>query len=524
MSTNGGPRRAGFTLVELLVVIAIIGIIISFILVAARDGVRRAEEKATQSLITKLDFAVADRIDALFNTQAPINQTHRFLAAINAPASTNYVPLPGSVEARAQVIAQNDFLRYEFPEVFFRNSETSNGSTLAGQYPLNFGASPYPLTSNAIDSYVLPLGNTVLGLPYTQLDVANGIFVGTGEYLPRTGIFGASFAAAGGLYKNLGYQKQGYDGVDNGGNGYVDELGAESGTTFDAVDEKLKKHTHKTARAEVLYASLVEGLGPLGSAFTPDDFTDKEVRDTDGDGLPEFVDAWGEPLQFFRWPIYYGAVPGSSDTQRGWAPYGGPAEVREQDNYDPNQQLTAPGWWNKTANPSLPTITGFSPTFAPPNGTDSSGKMSPGAIAFTSYFRSLVDPQATSTGGTMWDRSNAMNRRAYFSKFLILSSGPDKEPGVGQFNKDYTSLVDDPTGVSFQAFPDSTKSIAVNARYLTLIENQAAQEDPNPAARVNSFWETVPNSGSNVSAYLQGVAGVDDITNHNISAPGTGVR
>ncbi len=74
----------------------------------------------------------------------------------------------------------------------------------------------------------------------------------------------------------------------------------------------LANHTHNTARAEALYALLVEGQGPLGTVFNRDDFTDKEVQDTDGDGLPEFVDAWGEPLQFYRWPIYY-----HSDLQRG---------------------------------------------------------------------------------------------------------------------------------------------------------------------------------------------------------------
>ena len=62
----------------------------------------------------------------------------------------------------------------------------------------------------------------------------------------------------------------------------------------------------------MLYAILVEGAGPLGSVFNRDDFTDKEVHDTDGDGLPEFVDAWGQPLQFFRWPLLY-----HSDIQRG---------------------------------------------------------------------------------------------------------------------------------------------------------------------------------------------------------------
>ena len=62
------------------------------------------------------------------------------------------------------------------------------------------------------------------------------------------------------------------------------------------MTQHLAAHQHKTAQSEVLYALLVEGQGPLGSAFNADDFTNREVRDTDGDGLPEFIDAWGEPL------------------------------------------------------------------------------------------------------------------------------------------------------------------------------------------------------------------------------------
>ncbi len=56
-----------------------------------------------------------------------------------------------------------------------------------------------------------------------------------------------------------------------------------------------------------------KGGGVYGSAFDKDDFTSKEVQDTDGDGLMEFVDAWGEPLQFYRWPILF-----HSDAQKGY--------------------------------------------------------------------------------------------------------------------------------------------------------------------------------------------------------------
>ena len=129
----------------------------------------------------------------------------------------------------------------------------------------------------------------------------------------------------------------------------------------------LTAHQHNTARSETLYAILVGGVGPLGSVFSPDDFSDREVKDTDGDGLPEFVDAWGQPLQFFRWPLLY-----HTDTQRGqvidyWdytqtppvasaielfnPPYRSVFEAREQDPLDPNQQLMAPAWWSSSARP-----------------------------------------------------------------------------------------------------------------------------------------------------------------------------
>ena len=118
----------------------------------------------------------------------------------------------------------------------------------------------------------------------------------------------------------------------------------------------------------MLYAILVEGQGPLGAVFNRDDFTDREVQDTDGDGLPEFMDAWGKPLQFFRWPLLT-----NSDFQRGQVivnsanyaqmnafgsypigtlilPYSSVFEEREQDQLDLNQQLMSPAWWTAGVN------------------------------------------------------------------------------------------------------------------------------------------------------------------------------
>ena len=563
---------AGFTLVELLIVIAIIGLIITLILVAAADGVRRAEERATQSLIIKLKTGINDRLDALSSTQAPVNQTHRYLAAITYQSGTLYKPvngLPGSsgsIERRAQVIAQYDYLRAELPDVFFLNANTSDGAAYAGSYPLNFAASPYPVGSTGYDAFILPLGNYAPGLPLVVDTSTTNIptipyhpsppFASetppNSNYNPPpiSGVFGASFSAAGSVYKNLYAAAASdvqavtpgtiispglaYDGVDNNGNGFIDDLGevqispASARADFNsAVTARLAKHTHKTARAEMLYAILVEGLGPLGSVFTSDEFTNREVQDTDGDGLPEFIDAWGQPILFFRWPIYFGTVIGSSDSQKGSNPYTDYPDTRQLDPLDPNQLLVSPGWWTAAGNPALTTPTVSS--FSAPNGN---AAVSQPALAFMHYFVSLVDPYAGGAARTMWDRTGNYARRAYFSKFLVLSSGPDREPGVGQFTKDYSALTEDGEG-SAVLFPNPNLTIEQNVTSLVLIENQASQSDPTfdktlpTPGRTGAFFQ-IPNGSTttvtSTTIYLQNNAGLDDISNHNTSAPSTGVR
>ena len=196
-----------------------------------------------------------------------------------------------------QVIAWNDYIKSEMPDVFYVQNTTPGTS----DYPLNFAGVSF------LGSFVLPLGSAVTAT-YGDNFTTNPSLGPAGS-----GIYGASYAAAAGLYKGLGYVPAGYDGVDNDGDGFIDNWN-EGVTAANQVQvsRNLLNHTHVTARAEMLYALLVEGSGPLGSVFSRDDFTGREVQDTDGDGMPEFVDAWNQPIQFFRWPVYY-----HSDLQRG---------------------------------------------------------------------------------------------------------------------------------------------------------------------------------------------------------------
>jgi len=483
--------RQGFTLTELLVVITIIGIIIAFLLNAAMEGVRRAEERATQSLITKLEGGLNDRLDALMQNQPTPNYAHGYLAGVfpGLPAPLNVeadglpLMLPNAILSsgspnpkcntlqRAQVIATFDYIKAELPDVFFVDPAFLSNPTASysGSYPVNFTGLPFsPPNSPPIaplGAYILPLGHMVQG-PRVANNVwpkgyGDSHFQGSNEpnpgYLYSThpelgttgsGINGASYTAAAALYKNLGYAPEGYDMIDNDGNGLVDDWAEGknglSSQQLSTLLTNLQAHKHNTARAEMLYAILVEGAGPLGSVFNRDDFTDKEVRDTDGDGLPEFVDAWGQPLQFFRWPLLY-----HSDIQRGQAfvatarqtwslvpPYSGTLAQREQDPIDVNQQLVATAWWS-VGNGGLAANLNSPFTVAPALAVPPGSNVSPAAQFFGTFFHTLVEPLPLGGGGVDWDRSGTSYRRAFFTKFLVLSGGPDQVPGVFLYTDDY---------------------------------------------------------------------------------------
>jgi prepilin-type N-terminal cleavage/methylation domain-containing protein len=485
-------RRRGFTLIELLTVMVIIGILMGFVTVVAMDGIRRGEERATQALIEKLDTALNDRLDALLSEPVNPTQAHNDMAAIWTSPTTTVPPPrdpfadphpvnnPIPATARSQVIARYDFLKAELPDVFRVRTTTPGNATPGDRYPIDFGSLV------AVGASATP-NDLNFALP---IDYA-------GTRTEVTGMYGASFTAAGALYKLLGYGPKGYNGVDDtpaaASTGIIDEYteGIDGLTPgqIATINSRLAAHRHKTARAEMLYALLVEGRGPLGSAFSPDDFTDREVRDTDGDGLPEFVDAWGEPLRFYRWPIYH-----ADDTSKGTGRYN-VFDARDQDPLDPNQTLTAPGWFSAAENPSFP------PSWTPtqPNATPVTGAppLSGSARRFAAYFRPLWDPSwsAGAAIGTLWDRGNpaapaADNftfRRAYNARFLIVSSGPDRSLGVAELTVAPTAIT------SFDLMYEGT---AAPDRALF------------PAAAASRFAQ--PPTG----------AAQDDITNRNLQSPG----
>jgi hypothetical protein len=574
-----------------LIVIVIIAILIGFIMLAAGEAQARANERATQSLIQKLETGLNDRLEALLQNRPEPNFSHAYMATLHSPVfNRNVLPVvdPNTglantqikSELRAQAVATFDFIKSELPDVFTLDPQfLQNPNSYNGPYPCNFAGVPFApqgagyadpngafggnLGSGNLYQYVLPLGHAVLGParvapapnPNAFLrgdgEVTGGFFVSSNPSLGLTGsgIFGASYVAAAGIYKNLGYLPLGYDGIDNGGiaglvddwqEGLTDPTSKQVDPVVAPLDNptapqsdwknlsffirhRLSNHTHKTARAEMLYAILVEGSGPWGSVFSRDDFTDRQVKDTDGDGLPEFIDAWGEPLQFFRWPVLY-----HSDFQKGqvilpdtgtpqtWdlvLPYTQPWEQRERDALDPNSQLTAPSWWRWTNNNPQSLL------FNPGNqALDVSGSV----LDFEHFFHRLTEPiPPPGRQPTLpWDLSASL-RRAFYSKALILSGGSDLTPGVFLYSDTaLNAIITGPNGARLASSAMIYNENNALQFGLELLPGGGFMTSPTIPNAGTKFTTQSTYDPTNPHTYEIQQAGQDDVTNHNVQSLG----
>ena len=265
-STSGS---IGFTLIEVLVVISIIALLITILGVALTNSVRKAREAATITLLQKIDGLVEERVKGFergtksrdfqryvesrkraLEREATEDQNNNGVLDAGEDTNGNGVIDRGIFGVSSKVIAsiaRKDFFRQLFPQRFEDLGEDGED--------LNFNG-------------VLDLGEDVNGNGI--LDSANGVV----DRLERVVGVGPTQIAV--------LQRQG------------PAIPTNPSTATAARDV--------TESSELLHYALTQmevfGVPPVGES----DFDTSELRDTDGDGLMEFIDGWGRPLRFYRWP------------------------------------------------------------------------------------------------------------------------------------------------------------------------------------------------------------------------------
>lgn len=249
-------KRQGFTLLELLIAISVIAILAA-LSVSVLTGIdNQAREAATVSTLRKVDALLQKRIEGFnraFDRGGALRD--RYLDATRNLLAQDGIfgPLRGNRQsgeedsAVVEALAKKVAMRHLFPQrhedlllLGFNNSG-------------NVSATDFDTTNNIVtiaDRVLDANGNRIADIVETSANDA------------------AKLAAA--------YPA----GADNGGL-FIDDA---------------------TVSSELMYYFLTHGERFGAQESVEDQFTTEEVADTDDDGLLEFIDAWGQPLRFYRWP------------------------------------------------------------------------------------------------------------------------------------------------------------------------------------------------------------------------------
>uniref|UniRef100_A0A7C4QN09 Prepilin-type N-terminal cleavage/methylation domain-containing protein n=1 Tax=Schlesneria paludicola TaxID=360056 RepID=A0A7C4QN09_9PLAN len=243
----------GFTLVELLVVIGIILLLMAVSTLVLGNVIQSARIRATEATILKINGMVQQRQEAFqravekADLSKAVNLFKQNKQDIFPPEIDAWV-VDSASERTWEVLARKLYFRLSFPQTF---------AEVCG-----FDTRP--------------------GLPNSD-DDGNGVT----DFYPRPVDFHH--------YQGTPDPKELGQGANN------DDLAIYAALIRDRMTDPAK-HRPETQSAALLYLILTGGEVFGVPAVGENEFSTSEVRDTDGDGLLEFVDGWGRPLRFYRWP------------------------------------------------------------------------------------------------------------------------------------------------------------------------------------------------------------------------------
>ena len=232
--------RQGFTLLELLIVIAIIGTLASLTIFVMNGITDRALREATKATIQKINGLMQQRVESFDRAF----RDDRRKAGIRIVVDQLGLPDDKRKEHKSAiaVVAKKLEFRFQFPQRVEDRLNAPNGR----------------------DPQVIANGN--------------------GRGLPQS------------LYERIAFPVARTQLIEKtGGTPTVAEVDAQ-------VNSNWENHDPDTESAELLYFALIRSESFGATVSGADQFSGSEIADTDNDGIPEFIDAWGNPLRFYRWP------------------------------------------------------------------------------------------------------------------------------------------------------------------------------------------------------------------------------
>ncbi len=300
MKNTTTRARSGFTLIELLVVISIIGFMSGMFLVAYRGASQESNIQKTRSTIEKISEVLNARMDEYINYPIALRNAAAALPPNMVSWDVSGKETVSILRERGRLLVLRDLIRMEMPDHPDDLKFTTFWQSSLTGYPNNLPR-------------LIPTG---LG---TNLTTANPGFQISAPLTSRTGALIARL-------------------------------------TDRSTGKPIDRWDAFNANEELLFL-IVEG-SDLNGTSAIELFGKSEIADTDGDGLNEFIDAFGTPIRWIRWPAGF---PGAS---RFYPDMLDPAlvdpgpPVRLLINSEPLDRLgTDPGWATAVQKPG----TGLSP-------------------------------------------------------------------------------------------------------------------------------------------------------------------
>jgi prepilin-type N-terminal cleavage/methylation domain-containing protein len=333
MTSKQRHQKHGFTLVELLTVISIIALMSGMFLVAYRGAAQESNIQKTRSTIQKISEVLNARMDEYASYPMALRLVSGAPLPANVVSWDTRTPVLDTVAVlreRARLLALRDVIRMEMPDhpddlkytKFWQNARA--GDVFNTFLELNL---PGRFVTGLGDATVAPNPGYIVGNALTSR--AKSIITKLSMSIPMPGspprTVRVPLVALNGL----------------------------PAVTPDAYNDPNATPWDKTnANAELLFL-IVEGSDLNGSSAT-ELFGKSEVGDTDNDGLNEFIDAFGNPIRWIRWPS------GAEGATRYYPDMLNPAIVSGTTllvNSEPYDRLGSdPGWGT-----SLPPGAGLSP-------------------------------------------------------------------------------------------------------------------------------------------------------------------